>query len=265
MMTNEEYHADKAIGKSGLDLIARSPAHFRYAPKREPTRAMTIGSATHCAVLEPHRFATDYVVLPGVDDRRSAIYKQAIAQRGEEYVLTGSEGDRIAGMASAVWANQYAAEMLRADGGRAEQSFFATDPVTGVRVKIRPDWLTADGRCLDLKTTQDASDTGFGKSIVNYRYFVQEAFYRDVYQWATGERMPSFEFLVVESEMPHCCTVVELPADAVEYGRTLYRRNLNTFADCLASGVWPGLPSDPHVIALPSWFVAEIENAQEIV
>jgi len=27
-MTNKEYHAKNMVGKSGLDLIARSPAHY---------------------------------------------------------------------------------------------------------------------------------------------------------------------------------------------------------------------------------------------
>ena len=263
-MSNAEYHAHKAIGKSGLDLIAKSPAHFRYAPKREATRAMVLGTATHMAVLEPSRFAAEFVTLPGVDDRRSAIYKQAVAQRGEESVLTGTEADRIAGMATAVWSNQYLAGILEAPG-QAEVSIFATDPVTGVQVKIRPDWLSADGLCLDLKTSSDASDGGFGKSVANYRYHVQEAFYRDVFQWFTGEKMRGFEFPVVESEAPHCCTVMRLPDDAVQYGRKLYRENLNTFARCLESGIWPGLPGDPHVLALPGWFVAEIENSMEII
>ena len=265
IMTNAEYHAEPCISKSGLDLIARSPAHYRYAPSREPSRAMVIGSATHAAILEPAVFAADYVVLHGIDDRRAAAWKQAVAARGsDEFVLTGSEGDRIAAMAESVRGNPDAMEVLSSPGV-AESSFFTTDPVTGVQVKIRPDWLTDDGRCVDLKTSADASDEGFGRSVVNYRYFVQQAFYSDVYMWATGERLASFDFLVVESDAPHCSTVIRLPDDAVEYGRQLYRRDLNLYAECLARDEWPGLPRERHMLALPGWFVSQIENALEVV
>lgn len=263
-MSNENYHAHPAIGKSGLDLLSKSPAHFKYKERREPSRAMVIGSATHCAILEPGRFKSDYVIVPGIDDRRAAAWKQAVAARGtDEFVLTGQEGDRIAAMAESVRGNYEARELLDAHGV-AEASFFAKDPVTGVQVKCRPDWLTGM-QVLDLKTTSDISDDGIGKSCVNYTYFMQEAFYRDVIQWATTDTVESFDFLFVESDAPHCSTLVTLPTDAVEYGRTLYRRYLNLYAECLSRDYWPGVPAGRHMAMLPGWFLSIVESEMEVV
>lgn len=257
-LSNHDYHAHPAIGKSGLDLMARSPAHFRYQAAKEPTRNMTIGTATHMAILEPDRFAAEFVTLPDGVDRRSSAYKEAAAARGADNVLTRSEADRIDGMAAAVRANKWAVELLAA--GRPEVSVFADDPVTGVRCKVRPDFLTAGGVIVDLKTTADASDEGFGKSVANYRYHVQAAYYADVYRWATGEGAPPFRFLVVESDLPHGCTIMTLPDDVTEYGRRLYRRDLNLYAACLENNEWPGIPGIPHTLPLPPWFVAEMDN-----
>jgi exodeoxyribonuclease VIII len=257
---NADYHAAPGIGKSGLDLINRSPAHFRYAPSREPSRNMVLGSATHAAILEPDTFARDYVIVDCAD-KRASIWKEAVAARGADAVLTRAESDQIAGMAESCRSNPAIASILAA--GRAELSLFATDPVTGVRVKIRPDWLTDAGQIADLKTTADASDEGFGKSIVNYRYYVQQAFYQDVFSWAFGD-VPDFVFLVCESEMPHCSTIVRLPHDVLQYGRKVYRENLNAYARALESDEWHGIPSDEHVIMLPGWFIGQIENEQEI-
>jgi len=254
-LSNAEYHGMPAIGKSGLDLMARSPAHFRYQAAKEPSRNMVIGTATHMAILEPDKFAAQFVTLPDGVDRRSSAYKEAAAAKGADYVLTRSEADRIEGMVAAVRGNRWASELLEA--GNAEVSVFADDPVTGVRCKVRPDWLTA-GLILDLKTTSDASDEGFGKSVANYRYHVQAAYYTDVYRWATGEYMP-FRFLVVESDLSHGCTIMTLPDDVVEYGRRLYRRDLNLYASCLQNNEWPGIPGIPHTLQLPSWFVAEMD------
>lgn len=262
-MGNDEYHRHDSISKSGLDLIAKSPAHFRYAAHREPTRAMSLGTATHMAILEPDMYAAQYVTLPDGVDRRSSVYKEAAKQRGDENVLTCSESDRIAGMVAAVRGNREA-QLILGRAGVAEGSLFATDPVTGVAVRCRFDWLTYDLHALDLKTTAAADDDSFAKSIINYRYYVQEAFYRDVFQWATGEKLRSFTFLAVESDMPHCVTMPVLPDDVVAYGRQVYRRDLNRYADCLASGVWPGLDGAPHVIGFPGWFVAQMENDMEV-
>lgn len=261
-MSNEEYHAHDSISKTGLDLIARSPAHYRYAPRKEPTRSMTIGSATHAAILEPAVYAAKYLTV-SVDDRRSSVWKEAVKARSEEFTLTQGEGDRIGAMAEAVRGNAHMAGVYGAPG-KAEVSIITKDPVTGVLVRCRFDWLGADGFAADLKTASDASDDAFGKSVVNYRYFVQEAFYRDVFQWETGERVGGFEFHVVESDAPYCTNVVQLPADVIEYGRQVYRRDLNRYADCLHRGEWPGLPGEPHTLALPGWFVNQIEDEMEV-
>lgn len=261
-LSNNEYHQSEGISKSGLDLVARSPAHYRFSAKREPTSAMSLGSATHAAILEPAMYAEQYVILRDAPDRRSSVYKEAVKQRGSEYVLLGKEADQIAGMQEAVRSNPHAMALLSA--GHAEQSLFTRDPVTGVIVRARYDWLTAAGQPVDLKTTQDASDEAFGKSIMNYRYHVQDVLYCDVWEWAFGEQPPQMLFLAVESDMPHCTAIHRIPHDFRQYARKLYRADLNRYADCLESGEWPGLPQEEHTTQMPGWAVAMVESEMEI-
>jgi exodeoxyribonuclease VIII len=261
-LSNAAYHQAEGISKSGLDLFARSPAHYRYSAKREPTSAMSLGTATHAAILEPDLYAEQYVILRDAPDRRSSVYKEAVKQRGSEYVLLGKEADQIAGMQEAVRANPHAAALL-ADG-ESEQSLFTRDPVTGVIVRVRYDWLTAAGQPVDLKTTQDASDEAFGKSIMNYRYHVQDVLYCDAWEWAFGEQPPPMLFLAVESEMPHCTAIHRIPHDFRQYARKLYRADLNRYAECLESGEWPGLPGEPHTTQMPGWAIAMVENEMEL-
>ena len=73
------YHTNTSrISKSGLDLINRAPAHYyeRYlnpaANPQKETPALVIGSAVHCAVLEPEEFGKRYAVGPRVDRRTKA-------------------------------------------------------------------------------------------------------------------------------------------------------------------------------------------------
>ena len=249
-MPNDAYHAYAGISKSGLDVIARSPAHFKYRPKHEPSRAMVIGSATHAAVLEPTVFNKQYALLKEVTDRRSAEYKQAVKLHGADNVLICGEIEQIAGMQAALNKNKYAAELLVANGW-CEIACFATDPETGVLVKCKFDKLLNNLQSVDLKTTLDVRE--FYKSVANYRYHVQEAFYSDVFEWATGEQINGFDFLAVEKEMPHASRIFRLDSNAVQYGRKLYREALNTYADCIQQNKWPMPPGDLEYIGLPNW------------
>ena len=74
-MTNTEYHAHKAVSKSDLDLIHRSPLHYRSAKEmpREQTETLLLGSVVHKLVLEPEDFDNEYAVaLSTLSDSRNA-------------------------------------------------------------------------------------------------------------------------------------------------------------------------------------------------
>ena len=258
-MTNEEYHSHDSISKSGLDLIARSPAHYFHAARSSPTRAMEIGTAIHCAILEPHRFAKEYMLLAGIEDRRKSEYKEAVKQYGSEFVLTGPESDRVVGMRESIRMNNRATMRLEAPGD-AEVSIITKDPETGVAVRCRFDWLSSCGHALDLKKTQDVRSEEFSRTVARYRYHVQSAFYCDCYYWETGERLQEFSILAVEEHMPHANRIFILYDEAMREGRRVYRQDLNTYADCLSSGVWPGITQDEdELLSLPMWAVSDEE------
>lgn len=64
-ISNDEYHSGIGISKSGLDLIAKSPAHYKAVVdglvKREPTKAQSLGTAFHELLLEPELFWSKHV------------------------------------------------------------------------------------------------------------------------------------------------------------------------------------------------------------
>jgi len=248
-MPNEVYHNLDVISKSGLDLIDRSPAHYAYRSTYESTRALEIGTAVHSAVLEPDLFKQTYMLLKDVTDRRSSEYKQASKQMGGEYVLTGKEAVMVQMIQDSINMNYQAVKML--SSGRAELSIFARDPVTDVLVMCRLDWLSDDLTALDLKTTTDIRD--FHKSCANYRYHVQQSFYCDVFEWATGQRLDAFKFLAVEKDLPCINRIFTLDTPSVDYGRKLYRQNLNEYAQCLKNDFWPMPSMDEETITLPHW------------
>lgn len=251
-MRAADYHAHHAVSKSLLDQIARSPMHARAyldGVRPEPTPAMLFGTALHCAVLEPARFAVDYAVLEG--DRRTSVGKAAYAElqaRGAT-VISRADSDAISTMVKAVRHHPVASKLLR--DGRAEQSVFWNDPVTGLQCKCRPDWWTENGTLLDIKTTEDASPAGFARSMAAYRYHVQAAHYM------AGVQAERFLFLAIEKKAPYAVAIYELDAESLDIGRRLRMRDLQTFASCDEFGVWPGYAQDIQLITLPKWATSQ--------
>ena len=260
-LSNAAYHALDAVGKSDLDMIAKSPLHWKQAV-REETPAMRIGSAVHCAVLEPERFATDYAVAPD-GDKRSKAGKEAFAEfeaaHAGKPIISMADWALCEEIQHAVRMHPGAAALLQA--GQPEVSALWNDAEFNVGCRARYDWLTPDGLLIDLKTTQDASPAGFAKSCATFRYHVQAAWYLDAYQKAAGDLPLGFIFIAVEKTPPYAVALYELDAEAVDLGRALARRDLARYANAREFGVWPGYSEAIQPLSLPKWATyAEIEE-----
>lgn len=256
-LSAEDYFAIEAASNSGLKLIRRSPAHFKY---REPgtgdTRAKQIGSAIHMALLEPEKFAKTYHVAEA-DDRVSAYYKGLAKDLGGAFVLTRPEARRILGMQEAAYRNTRFAGYMRAMG-RNELSVVTVDKETGVPMKCRFDRKGDSMFAFDLKKCQDARGTEFAKAITNYGYYMQVPFYQHVWKCETGETIKDFPIIAIEEDSPHGVVVHDLDEVALELGRLHFRQALDTYARCLDSGVWPAYEDESEVTSVTSWAANEL-------
>ena len=256
-MSNADYHALPSISKSGLDLIRRAPALYKWSRdnRTEQTPAMRWGTLVHTAILEPDTVAERMIVAPSID-RRSNAGKAEFAEfqlvaKGRD-IITAEEQEALAAVRDSVWthpATSKALGMLR----DVEASIFWTDETSGVECRCRPDGIMSNGTILDVKTTVDASADSFAKSIANYRYHVQAAFYGDGYKAAFGDAPRAFVFLAVEKTAPYLCALYVMDAKAVIRGRSEYQTDLETYRSCRNTDEWPGLASSPTVIDLPKW------------
>lgn len=251
-LSNAEYHSHPALGASGLKALAKSPAHYQSAltTPRAETPALKLGSAVHCAVLEPKRFSTDYVCE--VIDKRTKAGKERAAEHEEAGTihLSPVELDAVMHMRDAVMVHKTAGDLFT--DGRAELSVFAT--VDGVECKARPDWLRDDGVVVDLKTTSDASFTAFSRQIDNLKYYLQASFYLDVLNNAKVSAH-RFTFCAVESAPPFAVAVYTLGDDFMDYAFNAHRDLLSLYKECMESNVWPGYEEDIMIIDLPKWKV----------
>jgi len=255
-----EYQGARSLNVSSLKNLARSPLYYKYRldNPQKPTAAMSLGTAVHAAVLEPGRFALDFLVWDG-GRRAGKAWDEFVDAACGRTILAAKDYATVETMAAAVRANPYAARYLAA--GSPEVTMEWADDLTGLDCKGRADWITQDGGAdvvVGLKTAKDCRPIVFGNQAARLGYHLQWAFYFDGWQ-TIHERAPRMVEIVVENAPPHDVAVYVIGEDVLEAGRTEYRRLMDKLVECELSGQWPGAVDGQEALSLPSW-VYEAES-----
>ena len=261
----DTYHATPALSSGGVrTLISKCPAAYWYESPFNPVAVTAadrtlfdIGTAAHLAILERDQIGARVQWLPYDDFRTKAAQQEREAARASgKLPLLEKHAEILWGVEAAIEANPTAAATF--EGGVAERSvFYAVD---GVPCKARLDYLSGTGTVLtDLKTTTSAHPEAFARKVAQMGYHQQAAWYLDAAA-AVGARPTTFRFVVVESAPPYLTAVYDLAPSAIEWGRMLNAKAVELFQQCRAAGVWPGYPTEPQVIDLPSWLHFQLEE-----
>jgi len=266
-----DYHqrAEGIISKGALDLVHRSPAHYRAwldGATEEDTPTLAFGRSFHCALLEPERFARTHVELPDFGyllkhDESGTTAEQGKANKERRNAwrsanagmtwVEPADWTRVVGMCESVRRHPLASRVL--SGGAAEQTIRWTDPETGLVAKARADYVRLSHRMIaDVKSCQDASREAFRRDVAKYRYHVQNALYRMGFQ-ALKIPVEHFLFIAVEKEPPYAVAVYSLDAMSVERGVDAARADIATLAECVRTGRYPGYPQTIQELDIPPW------------
>jgi hypothetical protein len=274
-MPNALYHGGPGISKSGLDLIRRSPAHYKFmrAHPKPPTAAMFFGSALHTLVLEgEEKFLSEYERFDMTRQSKEgkATYQAIIdsgktpisARAGDDPIWDASDYDTLFRMRDAVM--QHADASLLLSNGVAEVAGYWVDtektideldqekPIKGAHglfnmsedptfklCKMKMDWYNFDHSLpIDLKSTTDASYTAFARSVVEYYYHVQDAYYRQGLRYI-GWPAQDFVFIAVEKEPPYGVAGYVISQEGKQLGRSQFRKDLALYLACKEADVWP--------------------------
>lgn len=108
-ISNADYHGGPGISKSGLDLIHRSPMHYKAVldstNDNQPTPAQALGTAAHSLILEPAEFVKHYCmalrpsdVPHAIDDRDQLVAMVAKLNEGRlpKLATGGSKAEQVA-------------------------------------------------------------------------------------------------------------------------------------------------------------------------
>lgn len=257
-MPNETYHGMKDwLGSTSIKTLAmRTPAHYKHESEHRVYKdAYTFGSAVHSLALENDTSQFEIVEAANWMTKAAKEAKATALAEGKYPMLPKEYADVVA-CRDSIMAHPLAAKALT--GHIAEQSVFHVGD-DGMQVKIRPD-AYKPGLIVDLKTTVSADPNEFARTAFNLGYFISAAMYTDVWKAVTGEDA-GFLFLLVEKTAPFLVSVVELDAEALDYGRSMVERGKRIYQECTTSDEWPGYPN--ATIALPKYAQYQLEEILE--
>jgi hypothetical protein len=185
-MPEADYRSATAIAGSDAKHILppKTPAHYAAHMagelKREPSKAMLLGTMAHLAVLEPQKLDTAFVERPEGIDLRTKLGKEWKESVGTMPVLDQDEARAVRGIRDSASPQTERLGSLLAET-QSEVALFA-EHRTGLWIKGRVDALKVvdDMECVivDVKTTSAGADYNtFSRQAASLNYHVSAAWY----------------------------------------------------------------------------------------
>ena len=252
VMRGDIAYADiPGVNFSSLKHLAVSPLLYRWRldHPQPKTPALILGTAIHCALLEPGKFDSRFAVYDGT--RRGKDWDAwQLAHPGVQS-LKPDEMEHVKQTVNAVKSHKKAWAVL--SQCRVEEPITWTDAETGLLCKARLDCI-APTFIADLKSTRQETLGGFERDSARLKYHGQCAWYLDgaiaankleVGAWAT--------VVTVQNDEPYDVTVRPVSTEALTEGRILYRLLLRKLTECILADFWPGIAPDHVPLRLPAY------------
>lgn len=228
--SNAEYHSKDSMSSSGLKYIWKKSVYHYNRRLPFSNSSLTLGSAVHTALLEPHLFYDEYMIMKPFDGRTKdgkELKKKYEDLAGKMNLLTHQEGEVISGIIENFQNDKLAQYYTKGD---IELSHYLE--FEGVDVRVRPDCINRlEGFISDVKTCQDNSPKAFIKDVYKWGYHLQDAFYMDTLG------VNKFIFIACETNYPYSVQCYELGEEHIERGRNAYKQALGDWKFYLETGV----------------------------
>jgi len=227
-----------AFVEGGEEAVLRS---FRIHPDDKPRRP----TAGQIRAYDEGRFTEASQI--------SVEYWRAVDADPHQYA-TVTELNLICTMGRVLSADPAAAAVM---GGIPEVTMAVQDERTGLWLLSRPDTVNFDGSVTDYKKMAPGgrpfSYRMVDQRITDHAYDMQISFAAEVFEALTGT-WPGVAGIVAQSDTaPHHVILREIAEEDLRFGQFRNRRAIDRFAECLASGDWPGPGADVGAYQRPEW------------
>jgi len=259
-----EYKAIPALNATIIKAGAKSMRAMRHEATvgREQTKALTMGTALHQAVLEPDEWAS---VLTFSGTRNTNAYKALFAANPEALILSVDEHDEIQRAADYMAGCADVQELLA--GTEREVTIQWNDAEIGAMCKSRIDAVrrgtnTTHPVIVELKTARELGENcrAFIRQSEQLHYHLQLAFYGRGFRTVYGVNP---QILVLAVQVVPFCDHSIMPVDP-------YQMNIaeakcvdiaRRYLACCKAGVWQGVGNAPFVV---SRYAAGMEDVPEL-
>jgi hypothetical protein len=195
-----------------------------------------------------------YALGRATDAAKASVEYWSEVNDDDHNYLTQAEFDTICQMGAVLERDPAAAAVM---SGTPEVTMAVRDELTGLWLLARPDTVNFDGSVTDYKK-MSARGKPFSYRIVDQRitdhgYDMQIAFAAECFEALTGD-WPAVAGIVAQSDAaPHHVILREIAEEDLRIGQWRNRRAIMRFAECLASGHWPGPGDDVGAYQRPDW------------
>jgi len=247
-ISDEIYHNSPeytyVMTSSGLKELYRSPAHWhamRTSPPTDPSPAMHFGSAFHGFMLDTHNIEVPEkkMTLP-----KLLAEERLLGPKSDTLFVNADDKEHLVNMKEVLLGNEIAEKLINHSSAIREQSGFFADPDYNVIGSIKPDIRIPDlGIITDLKTTVDASQWAFPRSVRRFKYDWQAWWYLRGANQLAHEYYDTFIIIAIEKVPPYGINTFQI-IEGLYYADMQIRPLLDSFEDCLAADMWPCYPAD---------------------
>jgi hypothetical protein len=247
------YEGLRAVSQSELKVLQRSPRRFQaqYITKTlqvEPSDAMEFGTLVHGMTLQPHLVDDQVAVIPADvltsnGQRRGKAWDAFVEENSSKLIVRQADYDRARRIAERVWDHPF--YKLVFDWQQyVEVPIQWVDPTVEVACKGIPDIVCNNEWIIDIKTTGDL--TGFvqgrdvlvSRTIAEFGYHLQAAFYLTGASEFYNDRKTRFALVVVETKEPYRVYAMEINEAAIAAGEGEMVRLLQEYKERLAKNDW---------------------------
>jgi hypothetical protein len=267
-LSNEEYHSDPAISRSGIKIFNECPfkywAHYLNParPAKKTSDVMEFGSAFHTYVLEPDLLPKLYILEPEIpklpkvglkrdlgaieyEKQKAARESQSLSNRimmerfeyemENKIIIKQKDFETMMAMKNALMKDKEAWDLIQ--GAKFEHSYFWMDEHSGLMCKARPDIL--HHHCIvDLKTCESADSHTYKYTMAKEGYHIQGAIIREGVKQITGNDISTVININIEKKYPHAIGIKIISQSALEAGYMTFKNTLLEMKECFQTNKW---------------------------